>query len=102
MEDQQMDRSFILKLNGLELSYTWFCIVRRHVAQVLDCVALEAPVVTFGFLKHLLKGAFPFSSLFILLFDPQRYLHHSPRNIPVAPQRFNCFVIIPRSRGLVE
>merc|ERR1712039_1151128 len=65
-------------------------------------VALETPIITFGFLKHLPEGTLPFTSFFIFFFDPQCDLHHAPRDVPITPQRFNSFIIITWTRGFIE
>merc|ERR1719436_595018 len=65
-------------------------------------VALEAPIIAFRLLKHLPKGAFPFTGLFILFLDPERNLHHAPRDVPITPQRLNSLIIISWAGGLVE
>merc|ERR1719433_2002816 len=67
-----------------------------------DGVALETPIIALGFLKHLPEGTLPFTSFLIFFFDPERYLHHAPRDVPVAPQRLNSFIVITWARGLVE
>eukprot|EP00930_Biecheleria_cincta_P033108 TRINITY_DN22932_c0_g1_i1.p1 TRINITY_DN22932_c0_g1~~TRINITY_DN22932_c0_g1_i1.p1 ORF type:complete len:100 (+),score=7.21 TRINITY_DN22932_c0_g1_i1:145-444(+) len=70
--------------------------------RLLDGMALKAPVVTLRFLKHLPKCTLPLSCLLVLLLDPKSYLHHATRNVPITPQRFDCLVIISRTRGFVE
>merc|ERR1719436_2227459 len=67
-----------------------------------DGVALETPVIAFRLLKHLPKSAFPLAGLFVLFFDPQRNLHHTPRDVPITPQRFNSLIIISWAGGFVE
>merc|ERR1712125_314602 len=65
-------------------------------------VSLEAPVVALGLLKHLPEGALPLPGLLILLLDPERHLHHTARDVPVAPQGLNGLVIVTWARGFVE
>merc|ERR1712050_390814 len=67
-----------------------------------DCVPLEAPVIALRLLEHLPERALPLARFLILLFDPERYLHHPARDVPVAPQRLHRLVVVPRPRGLVE
>merc|ERR1719512_331389 len=67
-----------------------------------DSVPLEAPIVALRLFQHLPEGALPLAGLFVLLLDPQRHLHHAPRDVPVAPQGLHGLVVVPGSRGLVE
>mmetsp|Transcript_79239 Transcript_79239/g.222165 ORF Transcript_79239/g.222165 Transcript_79239/m.222165 type:complete len:212 (-) Transcript_79239:2-637(-) len=67
-----------------------------------DGVPLEAPVVALRLLQHLPEGALPLAGLLVLLLDPQRHLHHAPRDVPIAPQRLDGLVVVARPGGLVE
>merc|ERR1712137_499180 len=67
-----------------------------------DGVALETPIVALGLLEHLPERTLPFACLLVLLLNPQSDLHHSPRDIPIAPQGLHGLVVITRARGLVE
>merc|ERR1719330_1899805 len=73
-----------------------------HHHEASDGVSLEAPVVALRLLEHLPEGALPLASLLVLLLDPERDLHHAPRDVPVAPQGLHGLVVVPGPRGLVE
>merc|ERR1712050_34963 len=80
-------------------------LVGRHSMPRLQCsngVALEAPIIALRLLKHLPERALPLAGLLVLLLDPQRHLHHAPRDVPIAPQRLHGLVIITGAGGLVE
>merc|ERR1719512_424819 len=66
-----------------------------------DSVPLEAPIVALRLFQHLPEGALPLARLLVLLLDPQRDLHHAPRDVPVAPQGLHGLVV-PGARRLVE
>merc|ERR1719512_299949 len=67
-----------------------------------DSVPLEAPIIALRLFQHLPEGALPLARLFVLLLDPQRHLHHAPRNVPVAPQGLDGLVVVTRAGRLVE
>merc|ERR1719382_817117 len=67
-----------------------------------DGVALEAPIVALTLLEHLPECALPLASLLVLFLDPERHLHHAPRDVPVAPQGLHGLVVVARPGGLVE
>merc|ERR1712056_129614 len=67
-----------------------------------DSVTLEAPIVALGLLEHLPERALPLARLLVLLLDPQSYLHHAPRDIPIAPQGLHSLVVVAGAGSLVE
>eukprot|EP00409_Alexandrium_fundyense_P004310 CAMPEP_0185903192 /NCGR_PEP_ID=MMETSP0196C-20130402/2403_1 /TAXON_ID=2932 /ORGANISM="Alexandrium fundyense, Strain CCMP1719" /LENGTH=176 /DNA_ID=CAMNT_0028622185 /DNA_START=60 /DNA_END=588 /DNA_ORIENTATION=- len=81
---------------------TWKIEPWVHTGPHSDGVALEAPVIALGLLKHLPEGALPLASLLVLLLDPEGHLHHAARNVPVTPQGLHGLVVVPRAGGLVE
>merc|ERR1719330_1768827 len=73
-----------------------------HHHEASDGVSLEAPVVALRLLEHLPEGGLPLASLLVLLLDPERHLHHPPRDVPIAPKRLDRFVVVPWPRSFVE
>merc|ERR1712190_509985 len=67
-----------------------------------DRMSLETPIIALRLFEHFPKGALPLTRLFVLLLDPECYLHHAPGDVPIAPQGLHSLVIIAWPRSLVE